>query len=1084
MELPIPDADTGAETTVRYAAVGRCCLECREGTRRGMPYMDDEQVEKAATESETFRESALMMSDIHAGRLKSQFDGMDSVSKETGVQDRLVAAYDGFTGDQFMEGSEGVPPSEVGVPGFLEHHPRTGDEETMFFVQAFPAFRLELSRVDAATHRRNEMPNQLYATQARDTVDFWKTEMESTLRSEHVQEPPTRMEVAKALAAVHRRKGTGTGSGSLLQSPSLASAPASASLLAATGGARIRNATPPVPRWSGSSATATAVVPPSPQAASPTKIVTPVVRNLLARPGVVTAHPQTISPRPRAASPSAFGSPKVQSVLSQNFPSQPPCVVAKPGAAAQPAALPKQLPLKRSPPVSGRLPASAKARVASLRKEVLSQPSLTAESLARLQGTCPLPGAPSAPSEMSDESSLSELRNVPVEERVKLQHPLAGALQGVNQVEANTKLQRIVTYNAKRGISDVAQSVSEHQHQLMACAELVMERLVAHNWEAIEGFIDVVVPKGMRELPKKNVTEIACRRAYAFMPPFVQEIKWESVFETISLHKTVEKPGLELKKAVVWTSFMLDEDLISGAPCLVVVDFIEKYMFGHVFAMKDPHQGRRLAFHIAEKWTSTIGTWPDRYKAPASPIRHFLERLKCVAWLTGQLPGQLNSTIANVEQASKGNAQLMKTISDSPWGGPLLKQAWMLDASESPVWPLLQTESKRLASEIASEQDKGISTMTANYADWKLAVRDTAFPLVMREPIIAIIQKRLASASLAEKNEDQLSADDPELNALLQHVRGMSTCFSDVRITMALAAMKPFASVVSKSKVYVAFKTACVAFMQVDLDDKGDKGEENRNAVREASAALSAACPNHNEGMLITNENDKQVVSTLLCRLGGAVLRAWPAEPVGGCEGLKALLKRIAASAEVHEPSTLDEQHGAHYQDGQAFVKATANLETSLGLINSYENSAPTLTQRVDLSTAESIIASLLKSLDDVIFEKFPSEVQRHLCKASLDDMLARATTHTTEYRAHVIAKAQEPLEKARHALEEKAYGATGQKRWDKVAQADGCAFKSFDDLLFRTTATLQQVNRSNLVRLIKNCHVVLLDSILTSKFV
>ncbi len=72
--------------------------------------MDDEQVEKAAAESETFRESALMMSDIHAGRLKSQFDGMDSVSKETGVQDRLVAAYDGFTGDQFMEDSEGVPP--------------------------------------------------------------------------------------------------------------------------------------------------------------------------------------------------------------------------------------------------------------------------------------------------------------------------------------------------------------------------------------------------------------------------------------------------------------------------------------------------------------------------------------------------------------------------------------------------------------------------------------------------------------------------------------------------------------------------------------------------------------------------------------------------------------------------------------------------------------------------------------------------------------------------------------------------------------------------------------------------------------
>ncbi len=246
--LPIPDQALGTATSTRYAACGRCCLECREGTRRGIPYMDDEMIEKAAMESDTFRQSAKMMSDIQAGRLTAGVDGNSGVVKSEGIEDEMIAGYDGFTKDQFVEGSSGIEPSEIGLNGFVESHPRTQEEVLVYWMQSLPAFRLEMKRSASATHKRNEMPSQLYSTQADDTLDYWRRKLPTNLRSADVLEPPTRAEVAKALAAVHRRKGT-SGTGPLLAAQPMQTTPGSLQALQAVQAAAARSPRPAVPAF-------------------------------------------------------------------------------------------------------------------------------------------------------------------------------------------------------------------------------------------------------------------------------------------------------------------------------------------------------------------------------------------------------------------------------------------------------------------------------------------------------------------------------------------------------------------------------------------------------------------------------------------------------------------------------------------------------------------------------------------------------------------------------------------------------------------------------------------------------------------
>ena len=559
-------------------------------------------------------------------------------------------------------------------------------------------------------------------------------------------------------------------------------------------------------------------------------------------------------------------------------------------------------------------------------------------------------------------------------------------------------------------------------------------------------------------------------------------VPWQGVY--LALFKAEAKQKLVLRNVVMWNEEITDEDLISGAACKVFITFIEKYMLAVPLGLSDKFRGRRQCLAIAVKWHETIMSWPANYFQENSLLAAFFCRLRCIGWLAGDLPGVLNGTINDVEKTSKDGSELSKLIKASPWAAPLMRQAWMLDAAEGPVWPLLDAEFKRVGSDSAEEQDAAIGSMVRHFPEWKLAIRDTAFPVAMKEPCIAIVQKRVAADSVVQKlqqHESELSAEDPELTVLLQHVRGLNGCFADVRLTVALAQLKPFADAVSKGKAYLEFTQACRDFLSLDLKE-GGKSEEFTTLVGKRSAELFVACPKDGGGMLITKEDDKKMMASLVYCLGVMVLQAWPQESM--IPNGKALLMHLAASAEIAEPQSLhdgkDDTHVGYHNDGKDFLSATKGLEATFGYITAYEAMAPTLAERVEAEGAETIIKNLLASLDSVMYDKFPASVRAVLREAEHAEVLTRATLHTVEFRAHVIATAEQPLHAAKVTLQKIACGLPGspsgdERRWDHIAEASGGKFASFDDLMKRTTDSLQQVRRADLIVGIKKCSEVCL---------
>ena len=148
--------------------------------------MTQEEIQQAAVESETFRLSAVSMSQIHGGMAASEVTGLDSVTKCDRIEDRMIALYDGYTEPQFKSAAEGVLPGEVGITGYHESHPRTGQPIIIYWIESSPAFRLEVGRSNFAEHSVNSMPNQLLhhaakrydgllAEQAADVIEvFWR----------------------------------------------------------------------------------------------------------------------------------------------------------------------------------------------------------------------------------------------------------------------------------------------------------------------------------------------------------------------------------------------------------------------------------------------------------------------------------------------------------------------------------------------------------------------------------------------------------------------------------------------------------------------------------------------------------------------------------------------------------------------------------------------------------------------------------------------------------------------------------------------------------------------------------------------
>lgn len=91
-----------------------------------------------------------------------------------------------------------------------------------------------------------------------------------------------------------------------------------------------------------------------------------------------------------------------------------------------------------------------------------------------------------------------------------------------------------------------------------------------------------------------------------------------------------------------------------------------------------------------------------------------------------------------------------------------------------------------------------------------------------------------------------------------------------------------------------------------------------------------------------------------------------------------------------------------------------------------------------------------------------------------MDTLLAEASAHVTEFRAHLIAADEEPLEIAKAALAVQVSGVGpghGTDRWDAVAKASGGDFKGFNDLISRTATTLQGVKKNELITMVRAVH-------------
>ncbi len=1047
------------------APYGNGCVGCRGGTKRGVPYMEWGDVCRACSESHTFRSSCINMSNIHTGEAPPpELSGMDTVFMSEALQDQVRARYGGWLESQFSQAHNGITPSEAGITGYYENHPLTGAELEVYWVQSTPALELVVSKSQGVRHSINQMPDQLYANQPSDTVEYWTRKLPTSLRASDARPPPSESEVVQQVTKLCQQRGKSipsfahfaicSGSGNAVGAASMRQPGGSMSLR------------PPVPSFSplgsGASAGAAASLPPGTitAALAPSSMgsvhsgarVSPKQTLVVAKPALVTPPPQ-----PHAASvqrpPATPAPPNPLAPLAARLVNvgarRPAAGVPSPGP-------PKAKTARFSPKTDAKVPGTGLRLTASALAK-LNSGGLSASP--RVPKTCP---ALAFVDEDDGQSAVpSELRHLEPTQRCIETNPLRSALLGKNQKDALTKVQRRLSYCEAREMGEDVRALQSHQTSLVAGQELHMDRLVLNPLENIPKFVDVLVPAIIGELPKRNIAEIACRYAYAhiFHRP-LPLVKWEKLYEHLDLYSTAEKKPLNFKHTVLWSQCFDEDDLTFGVAAKTFITFLEKYLFSPVLASSDAKSRSRLS-EYSDKVLTRIGGWPEQYYE--GELRDFRVRLKGLVWLAGATPCEHESSIQDVEALSRSSSVLSVNAKQSPWVSSLLRESWMLSASEGPVWKDVAACSASLKSNDTGVQDVALQKVASEYVSWKLAVRVTFLPVAIHGPAETLLNRRVDACQIAGKAVEELDPDDSVLLALLKHVRAVGVLWASQETKMMAAKFKHFGTAVSIKNNYSAFLAATEAVLEL--------GELESAEAEKASSCLSAlkqATPESPDVLLISTAEHKPNVVEVLFRLVSWCTRRWPGE--GALTGIQVLASKTAKGVEINEPATMEHGDVEKFNVTVELLKMFEDLGQLRQCIAEYEGTGSNVQERVENKESLNKIKDMLSKNSALTVESFSEKAQQYCNTESIKSLISESHAHLLEYRFNFVLQGELVLHNARDELRGLAGGCNEPGTdWKEVADKKGGPFQTFADLQARTAQTLQCVDRISLLKAIRN---------------
>ena len=183
-------------TGVVEKPLGFFCCAREAGCKKGMPYIPLETIKEMVERSPDIRALCCKNTDIHLGAIQEDISGLDSVQTVEKGSESTDVIYDGFDRFDFMDVHEGMAPESVGIQPIVEKHPVTGTETEVFYVPAIPHWRFTVSTGKVAELQTNQMKDQLYIDQPKDTFNYLSSRKEKFTGS---TAPQSRQQVLNAM---------------------------------------------------------------------------------------------------------------------------------------------------------------------------------------------------------------------------------------------------------------------------------------------------------------------------------------------------------------------------------------------------------------------------------------------------------------------------------------------------------------------------------------------------------------------------------------------------------------------------------------------------------------------------------------------------------------------------------------------------------------------------------------------------------------------------------------------------------------------------------------------------------------------
>ncbi len=847
--------------------IGRFCCKCDSGTSAGMPYFDKEDLHAAVMESPSLKALCRSVTEAyHTHGADAAGSTGESVHSVEDSRDILRVIYDAFERHDFISHHMGATPEELHVDPVQTEHPRTDEPLVLFPSEGEPHFQFICDYALGTCRKQNRMAQSVYAEQGRHTFDYFKSKLQSSLRSTCPPPPRAVMQLKMKELAAKRNPN--------LRQSIVKAEPRSAAIAMAQSPLGV--AAPSM----GPSAIFFPPTPPAKREVAGAAAAGVRFTAALVATAAKSAPPAVAARVAKPAAASAAGSAGVKLVVSTKATKDSTAEVKEEDSAK--AASP---PLKR-PGESTMAPPLKQAKLAvkaepgsTPQPRQLEQRELTPQKprgsvpwvdLAKVSSPqSPLTQSPVAKGDNKFENCLKPLA-------------LARVLHGENVEKDLTVARRLLGFAKRESPDEWAPKIEERLEHIAGCKEIVQSKILARNkLEPVYALIGRVQKAFDGEmLPLFAWCDWVCAfEAFNHLKPYKVTSDPQGLLKALKLHSSTKTVNKYNHESPSWfLEHIPEQERIDGIVADRYVVFMEKVVLPGL--IKVGISGREVLEKFLCAIVDMINGGPEAYRQ-SKVLAPFRERLLGALCTVGRVLYLRGCTSARVQvlMANPSNP-FYHALKLAAWSSALLDTAFMSSIGEKVAWPVIEDAVKQLGNSADAQAGFGVlETIIANHPVWVTQCRDGSLSEYLRPKVLEWCEATLHSQRVTNPETHIVSYDskDPIVIAVLQHLRACKVLkWEEVKLDNLLMELIPVATSLQKLDDQSNVAAVCAI-------EAGKLTASSDDALQAFATSLQSTLPTtRGTSVLITGECRKQIVETVLA-FSEVVVQRWPNDNVYPC---------------------------------------------------------------------------------------------------------------------------------------------------------------------------------------------------------